>query len=174
MKREVRMKGSMIAAAALALAACQAQEAPPVAAPSNQVAAGNAAALPSEAVPPEPEASAGVPDSPSAAAGSTVQGPQSPAGYRIIGTEPFWGGTVTATEIVYSTPDNQQGERIAVTAAYGPDSEVYRGTLGGKPFVLRLTAGPCSDGMSDNVHEFTAVLEVQGETRQGCANAQSR
>jgi uncharacterized membrane protein len=102
--------------------------------------------------------------------GGTEQGPLSPSGYSLIGTEPFWGGTVAATEIVYTTPENQEGERIAVTAAYGPSSETYSGTLDGQPFVLTLTAGPCSDGMSDNEHAFTAQLRVLGETRQGCAN----
>lgn len=102
--------------------------------------------------------------------GSTAQGPLSPSGYRLIGTEPFWGGTVTASEIVYTTPENQQGERIAVTAAYGPHSETYSGWLDGQPFMLTLTAGPCSDGMSDNVHAYRAALLVRGEQRQGCAN----
>ena len=103
-------------------------------------------------------------------AGGIVQGPLSPSGYRLIGTEPFWGGTVSATEIVYTTPENQQGDRIAVTAAYGPSSETYSGTLDGRPFLLTLTAGPCSDGMSDNEHAYSAQLRVRGETRQGCAN----
>lgn len=94
----------------------------------------------------------------------------SASGYRLIGTEPFWGGTVTTDRIVYSTPDNQTGETIQVRRSEEPGREIYSGTLNKRPFVLTLSAGPCSDGMSDNVHAFTASLQVDGETRQGCAN----
>ena len=101
---------------------------------------------------------------------SSPAAPRSPSGYRLIGTEPFWGGTVTSDEIVYSTPDDPSGEPIAVKRRFDGDREIYSGSLRGRPFVLALTAGPCSDGMSDNVHAFTATLEVDGETRRGCAN----
>ena len=46
----------------------------------------------------------------------------------------------------------------------------YSGTLDGQPFVLTLTAGTCSDGMSDTVYPLSAALTVNGEQRQGCAN----
>jgi uncharacterized membrane protein len=111
---------------------------------------------------PEPEAPKSRPSPPAT--------PRSASGYRLIGTEPFWGGTVTSDEIVYSTPDNQSGEPIAVTVRFEGDQEIYSGSLHGRPFVLTLTAGPRSDGMSDNVHAYTATLEVDGETRRGCAN----
>ena len=122
---------------------------------------GNAAA-PGAMPQPAPEAPDSRPSPPAA--------PRSASGYRIIGTEPFWGGTVSSDEIVYSTPDNQSGEPIAVNVRFEGDREIYSGALHGRPFVLTLTAGPCSDGMSDNVHAFTATLEVDGETRRGCAN----
>lgn len=96
----------------------------------------------------------------------------SKSGYRLIGTEPFWGGTARGSKILYKTPENQAGEPVEAIAAYGAAKETYTGSLGGKPFVLTLTKGPCSDGMSDNVHTYTARLQVRGETRQGCADAQ--
>ena len=96
--------------------------------------------------------------------------PLSQTGYRLIGTEPFWGGTVAKEEVIYSTPENQEGDKIAVAARFDAGREIYAGTLSGKAFVLTLTAGPCSDGMSDNVHAYTASLQVGGETRQGCAD----
>jgi len=164
------MKVPIAIAAALALAACQDQPPAPSAADEPQdAAAGNGAAeAPPAAVPP------GEPTPPEAPApGPAAGSPWSPGGYRLIGTEPFWGGTVTDREIVYSTPDNQEGERVAVTVSRGAAQEVYSGSLDGEPFVLTLTRGPCSDGMSDNVHVFTAALQVRGETRQGCANPQS-
>lgn len=156
---------------ALALTACddgsplpgneanrQAEAAAPVANETGNVAD------PGVAPQPAPEAPDSRPSPPAV--------PRSATGYRLIGTEPFWGGTVGPDEIVYSTPDNQSGEPIAVTVRFEGDREIYSGSLHGRPFVLTLTAGPCSDGMSDNVHAFTATLEVDGETRRGCANPQ--
>ncbi len=152
------------------LATCGATEGPPAAPPmesgTSQPANASEAGVTSEAEAPV----AGSVQGSSATASEDSRSPWSQSGYRIIGTEPFWGGTVTPDEIIYSTPENQQGETIAVTLAYGPDREVYSGQLGGRPFVLTLTDGPCSDGMSDNVHRFTATLEVDDETRRGCAN----
>jgi uncharacterized membrane protein len=110
---------------------------------------------------------------PAARPSPPAAGPWSKTGYSLSGTEPFWGGTVTPGRIVYMTPEEQKGEKVAVTAAYGPDRETYRGTLSGKPFVLTLTKqGPCSNGMSDHAYAYTAELQVRGETRRGCADRQ--
>ena len=38
-----------------------------------------------------------------------------------------------------------------------------------KPFVLAVTPGKCSDGMSDRSYPFTVTLMVMGEQREGCA-----
>ena len=38
--------------------------------------------------------------------------PRSPNGYRLVGTEPFWGGMVTGEQVLYSTPENQSGEPV--------------------------------------------------------------
>ena len=154
------------AALGLALAACgsdepernraEAPEAPEApAAPASGTAA---APAPAEAPAPAPDPKAPPPPA------------WSKTGYRLIGTEPFWGGTAKGGRILYSTPENQAGEPVAATVATGASRQTWRGTLSGRPFVLTLTPGPCSDGMSDNVHALTATLEVRGETRHGCAN----
>lgn len=96
-------------------------------------------------------------------------GPFSLSGYALNGTEPFWGGTVIGTRIRYMTPENQFGSVVDTTRTLGAE-EVYRGSLGGRPFVLRIRRASCSDGMSDRTWQFTAVLEVRGETRRGCAD----
>jgi uncharacterized membrane protein len=46
---------------------------------------------------------------------------------------------------------------------------VWTGTYAGAPFILRVSPGKCSDGMSDTVYPFTAVLTVSGQTERGCA-----
>ncbi len=162
----------------LALCACESREPAAVEPVANEAANQSAAAAPPAAAPvpaaaPAPSSSPATPaPPPDGHLGSTKAAGErwSGRGYRLIGTEPFWGGTVSPTEIVYSTPENQEGERIAVEATFAPERAVYTGRLDGRPFVLTLTPGPCSDGMSDNVHAYTARLQVRGESRQGCAN----
>lgn len=162
----------VLAAAALSLPGCQNPGSAPAANGSGNAQSANAAAAPA----PSPgSANAAAPEGGSSAApGASASSPWSPTGYDLIGTEPFWGGAVSSTQIVYTTPDNMAGDRIAVTASYAPAREVYSGRLGEQRFILTLTRGPCSDGMSDNVHAFTAALQIGDETRQGCANPQDR
>ena len=163
------------ACAALSLAACGTEAPAPerneAEAPAPAPPETNLAAAPSEAPPaadaPAPAPAAKADPAPKAAPRPPIG---SKTGYRLIGTEPFWGGTARNGRILYSTPENQAGEPVAATVATGAYGESWRGTLSGKPFVLTLTPGPCSDGMSDNVHALTATLEVRGETRHGCAN----
>ena len=109
---------------------------------------------------------------PSNLAEPTPAAPAAPptARYRFTGTEPFWGGTIDGATIVYKTPDDQTGETIPATVTNEGTTTRYAGTLDGKPFVLKLTPGTCSDGMSDTVYPLHAVLAVRGEPRQGCAS----
>jgi uncharacterized membrane protein len=172
---------AILLTAALSLAACHSEDAAPA---ENEASAegANAASAPddkgpttSNGVPAVEDAEAPVPAGPTAPPAGPVPAADaawSKSGYRLVGTEPFWGGTVTGTRILYQTPEDQAGSTIAATASYGPGGEVYTGKLGGKPFVLTLTKGPCSDGMSDKVHAYTAALQVDGGVRQGCADPQ--
>ena len=88
---------------------------------------------------------------------------------RLIGTEPFWGGTVEAGRLVYTTPDNQAGETIAVKRFAGNSGLGFSGARGGKPLDLTITRGACSDGMSDRAYPYTATLRLDAEQRSGCA-----
>ncbi len=88
---------------------------------------------------------------------------------KFTGTEPFWGGQVTGASLVYSTPENAAGDTIDVARVAQGDSVVFRSVLGGQAFVLTVRAGECSDGMSDRRYPFSAVLDVRGERRRGCA-----
>ncbi len=96
--------------------------------------------------------------------------PWSPSGYALSGTAPAWGGTVAGTSVRYMVPEDQFGRVIETRVTNGARSETYSGSLRGRPFVLTLTAGPCSDGVSDHAYAFTAQLEVDGQTRRGCAD----
>lgn len=92
----------------------------------------------------------------------------------LVGTEPFWGGTVTASELNYTTPENQAGQRIPVRRFAGNNGLGFSGTLDGKTLDLAITPGDCSDGMSDRRFPFVATLRIGEEQRNGCAWTRSK
>lgn len=88
---------------------------------------------------------------------------------QFTGTEPFWGGNVSGSELTYSTPEDPDGTPIAVGRFAGRGGVSWSGSFQDKPFRLAVTEGKCSDGMSDRTYPLTVTLEVLGEQRQGCA-----
>lgn len=88
---------------------------------------------------------------------------------RLVGTEPFWGGTVSGSGFLYTTPQNQAGETIAVKRFAGNSGLGFSGTRGGQAVDLTITRGTCSDGMSDRSFPYTATLRLGTEQRSGCA-----
>lgn len=87
----------------------------------------------------------------------------------MTGTEPFWGGTISGTELVYARPENQQGRAIAVRRFAGNNGLGFSGSLDGAPLDLAVTPGACSDGMSDRTYPYTVTLKLGEEQRSGCA-----
>jgi uncharacterized membrane protein len=90
-------------------------------------------------------------------------------GVHFTGTEPFWGGQVSGQVLTYTTPESQSGEMVAVNRFAGRNGISFSGELDDMPFVLAVTPGQCSDGMSDRTYPFAVTLQVRGETRKGCA-----
>lgn len=88
---------------------------------------------------------------------------------QFTGTEPFWGGKVAGGVLTYSTPEDQDGELVAVDRFAGRNGLSFSGTLKGSDFVMAVAPGECSDGMSDRTYPFTVTLQVKGEQRNGCA-----
>lgn len=88
---------------------------------------------------------------------------------HFTGTEPFWGGEVSGGTLTYSTPENIDGTQIEVERFAGRNGLSFSGILDEADFVMAVTPGECSDGMSDRTYPFTVTLQVRGEQRQGCA-----
>lgn len=88
---------------------------------------------------------------------------------RLVGTEPFWGGTVEQGMFTYTTPDNIDGIPIAVTRFAGRGGLSFSGQRGGQPVDLAITPGECSDNMSDRTFPYNATLQIGTEQRYGCA-----
>lgn len=95
-----------------------------------------------------------------------------PEPLRAVGTEPFWAATLAGGRLTYSTPEDQAGTTITVRRSGEPGAAVFSGTFAGAPLRMRVTPGPCSDGMSDTVYSYTVELTVRAELRRGCARAQ--
>lgn len=88
---------------------------------------------------------------------------------RFTGTEPFWGGTVAGDTLTYTTPQDQAGQTIAVDRFAGRNGVSWIGELAGQDFVLAVTPGDCSDGMSSRRFPYSVLLKIGEEQRQGCA-----
>ena len=91
---------------------------------------------------------------------------------RALGTEPFWAVEITRAGLKTSGVDKP--ERTAPNA--GPAMEPGRATWtattsDGEALKVVLTAGPCSDGMSDRTYPLNAEVELAGESLKGCAAA---
>ena len=91
---------------------------------------------------------------------------------RFSGTEPFWGGQVSASELTYTTPENPDGQKITVERFAGRGGIAFSGTLGSDALDLVVTEGQCSDGMSDRAYPFTVTLTIGKDQRSGCAWSQ--
>ncbi|HWJ71140.1 MAG TPA: hypothetical protein VNS79_13950 [Sphingobium sp.] len=85
------------------------------------------------------------------------------------GTEPFWGGEVTGEQLIYKTPDDQDGQTVTVSRFAGRAGLSYSGTLEGAAFTMAITTGKCSDGMSDRIYPYVVTLQLADAMRSGCA-----
>ena len=91
--------------------------------------------------------------------------------WRAFGTEPFWNVNVDGDTLTFTTPDDQAGIAMQGTRRTRGDTLELSGTHGGKPFVLEVSPGECSDGMSDNDFDHTAEFRIGDTTYTGCAEA---
>lgn len=103
------------------------------------------------------------------AAPSQGNGPPLPASFTALGTEPFWAAKVEGAILLYQTPEDQAGRRVAVTRRTTDVGAELSGTLDGAPLILAIGPGPCSDGMSDTVYSHSAELRIGRELLKGCA-----
>lgn len=89
--------------------------------------------------------------------------------FQALGTEPFWAVEVLPGQLRYSDPENIAGTTFPATESREATGVRYSGTMSGQPISLLVQPGTCSDGMSDTVYPWTAVLTKDGRRLQGCA-----
>lgn len=92
----------------------------------------------------------------------------------LAGTEPFWNVRIEADQAVWTTPDNSDGTRFAVTRFAGNNGLGYSGTLDGAAFTGTITPGDCSDAMSDRRYPFVATIALGEMTLSGCGYTSSQ
>ena len=91
--------------------------------------------------------------------------------FQALGTEPFWSLEVLPGKLIYTSPEVQPGIAVTYTLTGQGKQLRYSGTLQGKPMVLTIEPGECSDGMSDTVYPYKASFTWGDRTEQGCARA---
>lgn len=92
-----------------------------------------------------------------------------------LGNEPFWGLTIEPDGeggghvANYSSPDNIDGTRFAVTRFAGNNGLGFSGEMEQGHVSLAITPGDCSDTMSDRAYPYAATLSIGEQTLFGCA-----
>lgn len=120
---------------------------------------------------PAPETAPAATEAPVIAPPATTAPTADAVTWRAIGTEPFWGVRVQGGNLVFTTPEDQQGQVLPASMRMEGEATIYSGGEAGRAYSLTLTPGECSDGMSDRVFGHKAEF-VLGEARfAGCAAA---
>jgi len=88
---------------------------------------------------------------------------------RFVGTEPFWGGRVAGDRLIWSTPENIDGQEIVVTRFAGRGGLSFSGMLDGQQFDMAVSPADCSDGMSDARYPYAASVMLGERNLSGCA-----
>ena len=91
--------------------------------------------------------------------------------FRAFGTEPFWNVNVEDTRLTYTTPEDQAGVVMVGTRRALADGVEITGERDGKPFVLTVSSGTCSDGMSDNTYSLVSTFRFGEVDYKGCGEA---
>ena len=91
--------------------------------------------------------------------------------FRAFGTEPFWNVNVEDATLTYTTPEDQAGVVMQGTRRALEEGVELSGSHDGKPFVLTVTAGECSDGMSDNRYTLVSSFRYGDIDYKGCGEA---
>jgi uncharacterized membrane protein len=83
----------------------------------------------------------------------------------LVGTEPFWNILFGDGRMVFSSPDSHTGETTTTPFILSKTGAEWHG----KTMDIYLTAGRCSDGMSDRGYPLKAVVHIGSTILKGCA-----
>ncbi|WP_394729637.1 COG3650 family protein [Altererythrobacter sp. GH1-8] len=86
----------------------------------------------------------------------------------LLGTEPFWSMEIKQGVMLYTTPENPEGEAATVSRFAGNNGLGMIGELGGEALAIAITPGQCSDAMSDRTYPYYATVTIGSEQLNGC------
>ena len=93
--------------------------------------------------------------------------------YSCRGTEPFWLVEIYKDSIVYQRAGEKKILYPYSKAELRGDSTCYttKTKVHGRPsnMIIKIVADSCSDGMSENIYPFTALIIRNDEVLHGCA-----
>jgi uncharacterized membrane protein len=88
-----------------------------------------------------------------------------------LGTEPFWSADLRDGQLSLTRPDHPAVVGPAKVIATGRDQAVWEArTADGRTLRLSMTAGECSDGMSDRRYPLKVEVELGAERLKGCGS----
>lgn len=100
----------------------------------------------------------------------TASGTAEPiATFTARGNEPFWSVQVEGSTLTYRTPELQPGKVLQSVRQDHAQGVHFTGKDGGKDFSLDISSVPCTDSMSGESFEFTAMFAHEGKSVTGCA-----
>ena len=91
-----------------------------------------------------------------------------------LGNEPFWSATIGNDILTYSTPENIDGQKVAITRFAGNGGLGVSGRISEEDLNIAITPGECSDTMSDRSYPFTVTLIIGDKQLNGCAYTESQ
>jgi len=91
---------------------------------------------------------------------------------RALGTEPFWALDIDSTGLRFTTPADTAGTRFPpnTPSPVAGDTLVWMAETERAAVHVRIWPARCSDGMSDRVYPWTAIVRVAGTEYHGCAD----
>lgn len=158
MRSRAGWSATLSALALLTLAGCEKQPA------KEEVVTVDLKGNPTDPAPPVPDPPGG-----SLPATSAAVQPATPKVLQALGTEPFWSLEVRPGVLRYTSPENLKGTEFSASETASGTTRHFAGTLDGKPVVLTIEPGTCSDGMSDTVYPFRSSFTWGDKTERGCA-----
>ena len=91
--------------------------------------------------------------------------------FRAFGTEPFWNVNVEDATLTFTTPEDPAGQVMQGQRRAIENGVQLSGNHAGQPFTLRVSAGECSDGMSDNQYTMVSTFRLGDTDYTGCGEA---
>jgi uncharacterized membrane protein len=92
-----------------------------------------------------------------------------PADLDLAGTEPFWAVKIRGASVEFSEPDAPAQAFANAAKAEAGGAATWTANNATASIVVKLTPGPCSDGMSDRVWTYKAEVTLGSRVLKGCA-----